>query len=207
MQVSVIFLFWMLEEAERDLFVQVFMLFRCLRFFRIFVLVFYMRKVVYEFIRGFKEIILVKKKIFFNIYVDVNIILLCFQKIMILFKNQYCVLFDIDIGRLFVILVYIEFYCLLFQVFVLLVVFMFMFVIYGVYVLGGKLYKCNDFSIIIKVIIFLVFLQLIFNQYLIDLMYYQYRCCYFKDCSEIKFFFFFRRNVEEFFFRKCLLLR
>ncbi|XP_065924032.1 sodium leak channel NALCN isoform X6 [Magallana gigas] len=91
--VSVIFLFWMPEEAERDSPAQVFMLLRCLRPLRIFVLVPHMRKVVYELIRGFKEIILVS---------------------------------------------------------VLLVVLMFMFAIYGVHVLGGKLHKCNDPSITTK---------------------------------------------------------
>ncbi|XP_078311875.1 sodium leak channel NALCN-like isoform X4 [Crassostrea virginica] len=57
--VSVIFLIWMPSEAERDSPAQVFMLLRCLRPLRIFVLVPHMRKVVYELIRGFKEIILV----------------------------------------------------------------------------------------------------------------------------------------------------
>ncbi|XP_056005775.1 sodium leak channel NALCN-like isoform X4 [Ostrea edulis] len=85
--VSVIFLFWMPEDVKRDSPGQVFMLLRCLRPLRIFVLIPHMRKVVYEFIRGFKEIILVS---------------------------------------------------------VLLVVLMFMFAIYGVHVLGGKLHKCND---------------------------------------------------------------
>ncbi|XP_062569236.1 sodium leak channel NALCN-like, partial [Saccostrea cucullata] len=91
--VSVIFLCWMPQEVRRDSPAQVFMLLRCLRPLRIFVLVPHMRKVVYELIRGFKEIILVS---------------------------------------------------------VLLVVLMFMFAIYGVHVLGGKLHKCNDPNITTK---------------------------------------------------------
>ncbi|XP_061184383.1 sodium leak channel NALCN-like isoform X4 [Saccostrea echinata] len=91
--VSVIFLCWMPQEVKRDSPAQVFLLLRCLRPLRIFVLVPHMRKVVYELIRGFKEIILVS---------------------------------------------------------VLLVVLMFMFAIYGVHVLGGKLHKCNDPNITTK---------------------------------------------------------
>lgn len=104
-----IFLFWMPEEAERDSPAQVFMLLRCLRPLRIFVLVPHMRKVVYELIRGFKEIILVKKKpLCFNIHVDANTISLCFYKTVISFKNQHCVLFDTDTGTLLVIPVHID---------------------------------------------------------------------------------------------------
>ncbi|KAJ8310369.1 hypothetical protein KUTeg_012234 [Tegillarca granosa] len=57
--VSVVFLCWMPPSVPEISVARVFMILRCLRPLRIFVLVPHMRKVVYELIRGFKEIILV----------------------------------------------------------------------------------------------------------------------------------------------------
>ncbi|KAK3094316.1 hypothetical protein FSP39_000242 [Pinctada imbricata] len=56
---SLIFLCWMPKEVPPLSGAQTLMLLRCLRPLRIFVLVPHMRKVVYEFFRGFKEISLV----------------------------------------------------------------------------------------------------------------------------------------------------
>ena len=61
LQTSVIFLCWMPKEVAALSSAHIFMLLRCLRPLRIFVLMPHMRKVVYEFFRGFKEIILVCK--------------------------------------------------------------------------------------------------------------------------------------------------
>lgn len=58
-QTSLIFLCWMPKEVPPLSGAQTLMLLRCLRPLRIFVLVPHMRKVVYEFFRGFKEISLV----------------------------------------------------------------------------------------------------------------------------------------------------
>ncbi|XP_021355108.1 sodium leak channel non-selective protein-like isoform X2 [Mizuhopecten yessoensis] len=57
--VSVIFVCWMPQEVPPISLAQVFVILRCLRPLRIFVLVPHMRMVVYELVRGFKEILLV----------------------------------------------------------------------------------------------------------------------------------------------------
>lgn len=159
---SVIFLFWMPEEAERDSPAQVFMLLRCLRPLRIFVLVPHMRKVVYELIRGFKEIILVNSThmYMYILFIKCHKLIMGFSEIILLiiitalwFTIHSCVRFIVFLEgkNTSTGCVHIDYYCLLFQVSVLLVVLMFMFAIYGVHVLGGKLHKCNDPSITTKV--------------------------------------------------------
>ncbi|XP_053403059.1 sodium leak channel NALCN-like [Mercenaria mercenaria] len=57
--VSVIFLCWQPEHVPPLEGAQILMILRCLRPLRIFILVPHMRKVVYELVRGFKEILLV----------------------------------------------------------------------------------------------------------------------------------------------------
>ncbi|KAK3584758.1 hypothetical protein CHS0354_002278 [Potamilus streckersoni] len=57
--VSVLFLCWMPQEVPAQSGAQALMIIRCLRPLRIFILVPHMRKVVYELVRGFKEILLV----------------------------------------------------------------------------------------------------------------------------------------------------
>jgi hypothetical protein len=59
-QVSVIFLCWQPEHVPPLGGAQILMILRCLRPLRIFILVPHMRKVVYELVRGFKEILLVR---------------------------------------------------------------------------------------------------------------------------------------------------
>ena len=54
-----VFLFWMPQKVPPLSGAQWLMLLRCFRPLRIFVLVPHMRKVVYELVRGFKEILLV----------------------------------------------------------------------------------------------------------------------------------------------------
>ncbi|XP_052783697.1 sodium leak channel NALCN-like isoform X2 [Mya arenaria] len=89
--VSVIFLCWQPEKVPPLEGAHMLMILRCLRPLRIFILVPHMRKVVYELVRGFKEILLVS---------------------------------------------------------VLLIVLMFVFATFGVHLLGGKLARCNDASVI-----------------------------------------------------------
>ena len=65
-----VFLLAMPKKAEVDSFEQILMVFRCLRPLRIYSLVPHMRRVVYEIVRGFKEILLVRQKSFhFCVYV------------------------------------------------------------------------------------------------------------------------------------------
>lgn len=56
---SLVFLIWMPEKVPAQSGAQVLMILRCLRPLRIFNLVPHMRKVVYELVRGFKEILMV----------------------------------------------------------------------------------------------------------------------------------------------------
>ncbi|XP_033103798.1 sodium leak channel non-selective protein-like isoform X2 [Anneissia japonica] len=56
---SLIFLSWMPKKVKVNSLAQMFMILRCFRPLRIFTLVPHLRKVVYELLRGFKEIILV----------------------------------------------------------------------------------------------------------------------------------------------------
>ncbi|GFN75763.1 sodium leak channel non-selective protein-like [Plakobranchus ocellatus] len=57
--VSVVFMFWMPKNVEPDSREQILMILRCCRPLRIYSLVPHMRRVVYELVRGFKEIALV----------------------------------------------------------------------------------------------------------------------------------------------------
>lgn len=57
--VSLVFLCWMPTRVPQNSGAQIFMILRCLRPLRIFILVPHMRAVVYELCRGFKEILLV----------------------------------------------------------------------------------------------------------------------------------------------------
>ncbi|GFS24477.1 sodium leak channel non-selective protein-like, partial [Elysia marginata] len=57
--VSVVFMFWMPKNVEPDSKEQILMILRCCRPLRIYSLVPHMRRVVYELVRGFKEIALV----------------------------------------------------------------------------------------------------------------------------------------------------
>ena len=57
--VSLVFLCWMPRNVQQNSGAQILMILRCMRPLRIFVLVPHMRQVVYELLRGFKEIMLV----------------------------------------------------------------------------------------------------------------------------------------------------
>nr|AGC13755.1 LNALCN-EEEE [Lymnaea stagnalis] len=57
--VSVVFMFWMPRQVEPHSREQILMILRCCRPLRIYSLVPHMRRVVYELVRGFKEIVLV----------------------------------------------------------------------------------------------------------------------------------------------------
>ncbi|KAL4219841.1 hypothetical protein ACF0H5_020252 [Mactra antiquata] len=67
--VSVIFLCWQPEHVPPLGGAQILMILRCLRPLRIFILVPHMRKVVYELVRGFKEILLVSVLLIVLIFV------------------------------------------------------------------------------------------------------------------------------------------
>lgn len=58
-QVSLVFLCWMPKTVGQNSTAQMLMILRCLRPLRIFILFSHMRRVVYELLRGFKEILLV----------------------------------------------------------------------------------------------------------------------------------------------------
>ena len=73
-QVSLVFLCWMPKLVAQNSGAQMLMILRCLRPLRIFILISHMRRVVYELLRGFKEILLVITMFLNKVYFTVKVV-------------------------------------------------------------------------------------------------------------------------------------